>query len=622
MCGIAGIVFRDSASAKFEEFKKSFQLMQHRGPDHTGAIEEKNFGLYHHRLSIIDLSPASNQPYTQDRNTLMTYNGEIYNYKDLPAYHKGKQDSDTITLYHHLQENGIKGVKDLNGIFAFAYLNKSTGEFQLTRDRLGVKPLYYMITKEYFVFASEAKVLYDYLAELTINWQAVHEFIIHGSVIGDQNIVRGVRKVSPGSYVSFNINNWELSEHCYWSVPQNIMQANTESRPTYDKAKRTTKQLLEEGVRRQCRSDVSIGAYLSGGIDSSLVVALAAQNTGKKLKTFSASFEGSSNSELPLAKQVSNRYNTEHHEFQISTRGIEDELKDIIYQYDDPFADPAAIPLHLMAKECSKTTKVVLQGDGGDELFAGYGRHLDASELWLRKMGFPILSALYPDKSRRQTYKGRAKSVHAKPGWRKLGYMVSGPYNKKWKNAFKPEIWHRIDESAPYEIYNRVEKDISQLPFLQQLLYTDMQIILPYTFMEKVDKINMYHSVEARVPLLDNEVIDYVMKLPGTYKIRKRTTKYLLRDIAKEYLPIEVLNGRKQSFGTPMGIWLRTILYGFVKDVFHRLEKLPTNPFNMETLREMLDAHESGRADYSNMLWRSTVLLIWLELYAAKIRVE
>jgi len=623
MCGVAGIIYKSNALKNWSVFEQAFQLMKHRGPDNSSFWKNDKLGLYHHRLAIIDLSEASNQPLTSS-NFVMTYNGEIYNYKDIVTPKAGKSYSDTQVLFQHLQRAGIEGLRDLNGIFSFAFYDKKKDTLLLARDRLGVKPLYYTETEHFFAFASEAKVFYHLLPKISINWSALHEFLVHGSIISNENIVQGVEKLSPGSYIELDCKTFIKNKKTFWSVENDIVGKHIRKREndTYEDAKKKTEKLILSGVARQCQSDVPIGAYLSGGIDSSLVVAMASQYTKTPLKTFSAAFEGSRNSELPLAKQVAKKYHTEHHEFEISTRHIEDELNQIVYQYDDPFADPAIIPLHLMAKACSTEAKVVLQGDGGDELYGGYGRHLDASELRLRQFAYPLAAMLHPNRDRRASFRKRGNVITERNISHRYGKMVSGEITEKTYDVLSRTALEKIKGTNPWLSYERVSSPLNSLDPLQQMLYVDMQVILPYTFMEKVDKINMWHSIEARVPLLDNDVVDYVMCLPAKYKIKKRSTKYLLRDIAKDWLPEQVWQGRKKSFGTPMGSWLRTILYDYVKSVFSDSTKLKYSPLISNYLLRLLEDHRSLKSDHSSILWRATVLLLWWRQYEDKITLQ
>ncbi|MDZ7755206.1 asparagine synthase (glutamine-hydrolyzing) [Rhodohalobacter sp.] len=381
MCGLSGIIYKDLNCKDSQRFKNAANLSKHRGPDFTGYFEENDIEMVHHRLSILDLDERSHQPFigNSDNSPVLIYNGEIYNYRDLALKYSLKLNtsSDTEVLYQLLQDQSFD-LKELNGIFAFALYDKRQKLIRITRDRLGVKPLYYYDCDEYFIFSSEAKVIYSYLEALKINYKALSEYLTFGNTISAQTVVDGVKKLDPGSSLIIKLSDYSLIEEKYWNVEKNLLKKQIN--PSYSEALKTTRELLQNAVERQCVSDVQVGAYLSGGIDSSAVVALASKFTEKKLNTYSVNFDKNPNSELKLASKLAGKYDTNHHEFEVNTENIDEYLSDLVFQYDEPFADPAMIPLHLIADKASDFSKVVLQGDGGDEIFAGYGRHLDLQQ--------------------------------------------------------------------------------------------------------------------------------------------------------------------------------------------------------------------------------------------------
>jgi len=377
--------------------------------------------------------------------------------------------------------------------------------------------------------------------------------------------------------------------------------------------------LLGEAVERQCLSDVPIGAYLSGGLDSSMIVALAARRDGPPIKTFSVRFEGSLNSELPLARQVAERYGTDHHEMEISPGHLLDDLDDLIFQYDEPFADPAVLPLHLMAEQCAPMAKVILQGDGGDELFAGYGRHLDMSQFWRRVLAFGVLSKLHPSGSARERFARRYAPMAATPLSARLTRLAGNPQASLFSEVIKGEFRQQVLAGNPSTTFEDAASFLEGRDPVSQVLLTDMMTILPHTFLEKVDKVSMWHSVEARVPFLDNNLVDYLISLPSSLKIRGGVTKALLRDIATDFLPEDVYRGRKQSFGTPMDIWLRTLLFDYAQGVFHSSKERWSDFFDFDRILSLHRDHAEGRADHASLLWRLVVLLVWLNRYAGKV---
>ncbi|HET8804254.1 MAG TPA: asparagine synthase (glutamine-hydrolyzing) [Aequorivita sp.] len=618
MCGIAGVIYKNKAKKRTEKFLVAANLSKHRGPDFTGHYGNDFMDLVHHRLSIIDLNSRSNQPFsTNAERHILVYNGEIYNYRELAEEHKLSLEttSDTEVLFDLLRKPEFK-LQELNGIFAFAFYDKEKEQLRIVRDRFGVKPLYYYEDEDYFIFASEAKVIYNFLDKLQINFQVLSEFLHYGSSISNTTIIQGVNKLNPGSSLTLDINNFDKKIEQYWSIKDNIV--NYQSKPKYRDAIDTTRDLLYAAVKRQCMSDVQIGAYLSGGIDSSAIVAIASKYVPNPLNTFSVNFDKNPNSELVLARQVAKKFRTNHHEFEVNTKGIEDFLENLIFQYDEPFADPAMIPLHLIAKKASNFTKVVLQGDGGDEVFAGYGRHLDLQQLQYRKNVFRLLSIIHPKSIQRKHFHIRYDGLNLSPTSVLFANLVREESKLGAAKLFVGEMRDNFEKADSYCEYEKKVEKFKSLPLMQRMLYTDMEIILPHTFLEKVDKVNMLHSIEARVPFLDNELAEYILKLPQNYKIQKGITKSFLREVLHGLIPKEILNDRKKSFGTPISEWLQTTLYHYTMNCFEKGEQMGF-PINYTLAKKLLLEHRSNDKGNAGILWRLLVLTIWWNFYAAKI---
>lgn len=621
MCGIAGLVWKCENARRVADFRTAAGLMAHRGPDSYGEFIDERVLLIHYRLAIIDLSSTGNQPFevVDGQRSVGVYNGELYNFREIAASHvrDARGTSDTEVLFKGIHQNGDSIIKEYNGIFAFAQYYPEDAKLLLARDRFGVKPLYLVDTADYFAFASEAKVLYAFQEAISVNPRVLHEYLRFGSSMSMDTMVAGVRKAVPGNLLRLDLNTWSSDTRRFWTVdgqrPRDV------STPSYDEAKAETTRLLAEAVERQCLSDVPIGAYLSGGIDSSIVVALAAQRSGQPINTYSVQFEGSENTELPLARLVAERYCTTHHEMEIATRDLEADIAGLVIQYDEPFADPAALPLHLMAAKCAPITKVILQGDGGDELFAGYGRHLDLSEYRKRRLLFGLLSKVHPKTATRARFAARYHALAAEPLARRLAELTRSSYGLQINQVLKDPLKSDVLAANPLTVFEASATKLHAHDRVGQMLLTDMEAILPHTFLEKVDKVSMWHSVEARVPMLDNDLADYVTALPSHYKIRERRTKALLRDIASDLLPEAVAMGRKQSFGTPMGVWLRTFLADYVTSVLQTSRIRWDRWFDFEHIEQLHREHIERKRDHSAMLWRVVVLLVWLNHYQDKI---
>ena len=625
MCGIAGLFWKNERGRCPEEFRVAAASIAHRGPDAHGEFLDDRGILIHYRLSILDLSEAGNQPFRDPSSPCIgVYNGELYNFRDLANRYKLNLDShsDTEVLFRLLHTYGESIVPHYNGIFGFASYDYRKGSLLLARDRMGVKPLYYIDAPDYFAFASEAKVLYQFMATLPISTAVLQEFLLFGSSLSEQTIVQGVRKLKSGTTLRVDLSHFGSQHSPFWSVESHIAQSPPLQNKPHE-IKHSIRRVLKEAVTRQCISDVPVGAYLSGGIDSSVVVALASQNMGSRLSTYSVSFEGSDESELGLARMVAEKYGTDHHEFQVGVRHLEHELEALILQYDEPFADPAIIPLHLMAQKCAPLSKVVLQGDGGDELFAGYGRHLDLSQRWRRAIAFKSLALLHPSKTRRKAMASRARPLLTPSAARRLALLSGMSTNRDLSiSVLSDGLREQLRSHDPLQSFYPCAKSLSGVDALQQMLYTDLQVILPNRFLEKVDKVSMWHGIEARVPLLDDMLVNYVMRIPSKLKVSGGQTKRLLRKVASDLLPKELLEARKQSFGTPMGTWLRTTLSGFVERVFERGRKDWSEIIDFDHLSVLFDQHLNKQANHSAILWRATVLLTWLDHYKQKVQVE
>lgn len=621
MCGIAGLVWKTAEARRIDDFRAAAALLVHRGPDGHGEFVDDSLMLIHYRLAILDLSPAGHQPFKLhgEQESVGVYNGELYNYREIAESRRIEQETscDTEIVLKGVARFGPELLAEYNGIFALAQYFPRKGNLLLARDRLGVKPLYLLDTPEYFAFASEAKVLYAFMQTLPLSPEVLREFLSYGSSMSCETIVSGVKKLPPGSSLLLNLETFHTETRNFWSVESLADQPPSDL--DYASAKTEVKRRLGAAVKRQLLSDVPVGAYLSGGLDSSLIVAMAASQSGSPIKTFSVQFEGSPETELPLARQVAERYGTEHHEIEISPRDLLHDLDRLILQYDEPFADPAAMPLHLMAVRCAPMTKVILQGDGGDELFGGYGRHLDVSQYWRRLAAFGALSRLHPNKVSRQRFASRFDGLAARPLALRLAKLTGNPSMDTIARVTREPFRSQLAGASAIRTFELAATKFAHTDRLTQVMLADMIAILPHTFLDKVDKVSMWHGIEARVPLLDNELVEFVAALPSRFKIRGGVTKTLLRDVAVDLLPEDVLRGRKQSFGTPLQIWLRKLLFDYCQEVFQAGREKWSDWFDFDQILKMHKEHVEGKVDHALLLWRLVVLLVWLNHYADKV---
>lgn len=619
MCGIAGILAKQHLTeAEAERFSLASDLMNHRGPDHKGIFRQEQLLLVHFRLSILDLDPRSHQPfYAQEGQYVMVYNGEVYNYKEVAKQFQLslQTTSDTEVLLKSFIQAGEDAVKTWNGIFACVIFNTLTNEVFFIRDRFGVKPLYVYENDDFVAFSSEAKVLMEWLPSFELNQTVLSQFIWFGNMTGDAGIVEGMRKLVPGSLSCFSLKKRQwLASSSYWQL-KTIEEISISEEDAIEQVRL----LLDKAVERQLVADVPIGILLSGGIDSSSLVAFASKHYSGQLDTYSIEYDYNigGKSELEKASLIAKQYHTNHHEMRVETNDVVSLFSQLVFQYDEPFADPASIPLYQLAKACSASKRVILQGDGGDEMFAGYRRYnvMDQYAFWrMASMAYPLL----PDRRWRERMKRISFILSQKNRGNLLAYYLTEevPYKDPLailNNGFREEVakqpWSDdyIKAAELFQDRNRV----------QQLLFVDTHILLPHRYLEKVDKATMLCSLEARVPYLDNDLAEFALSLPSAMKVRKGEKKYLLKKALEGYVPKDILYGPKRGFDVPFKQWLKTDLYAFAQDHFnsHQLGFL-----NKAKLQELLEIHRAGKADYGTLLWKSLVLAHWFERFSSKIK--
>ncbi len=623
MCGIAGLIVKNIENYDFTKFKNSTKLMSHRGPDNFGEYYDKNVALFHYRLSILDLDKRSNQPFfNESADKAIVYNGEIYNYKDLAHQYNFNlhTTSDTEVILKTIDAKGMNSLPEWNGIFAFALHDKKNNSVTLARDRFGVKPLYVYENDSFIAFASEAKVILKWLDSFSINLQCLSEYIWYGNTLSNPTLINNLNKLSPGSYTTIDLNNFTSKKKEFWSISSQI-HPNTED--TLETSVTKTKSLLENAVKTQLVSDVPIGIFLSGGIDSSAITAFASKYVSGKLNTYSVEYDFNvgEGSELAKAKSVAKKFNTNHHELKVESHNIIEDFESLVFQYDEPFADSANFPLYLLAKQCSNDMTVVLQGDGGDELFAGYRRYKLLGNLTFWRYNSVLLSKLLPDKFLRYRAKRMAYTLEQKSDSLRMALLMTQTTTMDMPDKiFNSEVQKKLLLQSPFKTYEEKNEQFIREDLAQRMLYTDFEVLLPHTYLEKVDKATMLMSIEARVPFLDNNLTDYVLSLPAKYKIKRGINKYLLKKCLQGIIPNEILNAPKQGFNTPTSTWLQTSLYEYAKSKFNSLSD---NGFlNKNYLLELLEEHRNKVKNHNMILWRALVLVAWLDIYKDKLIFE
>jgi len=622
MCGIAGMIAKENlAEEQFDKFNIASNLMNHRGPDFIDSYRFENVLLIHYRLSIIDLDARSNQPFeSQSKDTVGVYNGEIYNFKKLATKVTCplRTTSDTEVMIEGFEEHGNSVVPKWNGIFASALLNKPQKKVTLIRDRFGVKPLYFYEDDRVLLFASEAKVIYEWLPSFTISYKGLSEYLWYGNTIGNQTMVNKVEKFDPGTLLEIDLKSFVKKKIKFWENPGTRSVKKSEADHVH-----TIKDLLGKAVNRQLIADVPLGILLSGGIDSSAIVAMASRQSNTKLDTYSVEYDFNigGESELKRAALIADKYQTNHHELIITAENIPDIFSALVFQYDEPFADAASIPLFQLAKACGKDKTVILQGDGGDEIFAGYRRYniMDWLNFWryTSKLSYPLIK----NDRWRERMKRMSFVLNQKDNGLRMAYLLTQdvPYQNPY-GVISEGLKTPLLKENPFQAYQEMNIKYKDENLVQRLLYADVEILLQHTYLEKVDKATMLSSVESRVPFLDNDLTNYVLGLPSDIKVKRGRKKHLLRKALHDLVPDEILNGKKRGFDVPYKKWLKTNLYDFAYDTFK--ENQFNAIININKLLQLLEEHKKGKIDHGPILWKSLVLCVWLNLYRDKITIE
>jgi asparagine synthase (glutamine-hydrolysing) len=611
MCGIFGVCGNQAGGPKSLDVLRAMgEALFHRGPDEGGIHTEPGVGLGMRRLSIIDLKTGHQPLANEDRSVWVVFNGEIYNYRELTAGllargHRFATASDTETLVHLYEEYGADCVRHLRGMFAFALWDARKQTLLLARDRLGIKPLYYAQTPPGLVFGSELKAL------VTSPWvrrrvdpSALAAYLKFGYVPDPLSILEGVVKLPPGHVL--------LMKDGRAGTPQRYWEPTSHFRGTDEAVDETEAgarlwNLLGDAVRSHLVSDVPVGAFLSGGVDSSMVVGLMAREAGVPVKTFSVGFGEEEYNEAPYARRVAEWFGTEHHQL-IATPQDLGLLEQVLAACDEPFADASAIPTYLVSRLARQHVKVVLSGDGGDELFAGYDRYVvDRRERrrgHLADLGWgaPLrfVSDVLPEGTRGKNFL-RHFSL---PRMARYLDAISLFPDQALRDLLEPGV-----ASASPPLFDEILRDSRGLDPLSRLQDLDLRTYLPGDILTKVDRMSMAHSLEARVPLLDHPLVEFACGLPSGLRMRDGQTKYLLRRILHGRVPDEVLTRPKQGFAVPLRSWFGERLPSFFRDRLgngSRLEEIGIRP---RAVRALVDLFEQrGREDHCHRLWALTVL--------------
>lgn len=624
MCGIAGRAnLRSHAPVDAQAITAMCELISHRGPDGQGIWVEGPVGLGHRRLAIIDLSEGGRQPMSSpDRQVWVTFNGEIYNFlvlrKELESKgHQFRSHSDTEVLLAAYLEYGVDCLQHLRGMFAFAIWDARAQSLFVARDRIGKKPLFYWTDSDGLAFASEPKAfLGDPGFEPIPDYQAIGHYLSLQCVPSPYSAFRGVSKLPPAHYLLYRGGSVEV--HRYWRLSYAQKLAISEEEACEELGDR-----LREAVRLRLISDVPLGAFLSGGIDSGTVVALMALESGAPVKTFSIGFDEDGFDELRYARLVADRYGTEHHEFVVRPEAT-DVLSDLVWHYNEPFADPSALPTYHLSRLTRQHVTVALNGDAGDENFAGYSRYVTRTRdaVWfslpstVRRLTSSMAGRLF-DGGRTNSLSDKGKRwLQSRAGTQEAHYaerlMQIGPGLKA--SLCTPEFLDVAGNGSGGLLMTVLAASDGQ-DFLERALDLDVQMYLPDALLVKVDIATMAVALEGRSPFLDHQVMEFAASLPSHFKLRNGVTKYLLKRTAAALLPPEILNRPKKGFGVPLAHWFRTELRGLLHDVLLSERALQRGIFRREAVTKLITEHEAGFADWHDQLWNLLMLELWFQRF-------
>jgi len=618
MCGICGIL-NSKKMVEEETLKRMASILSHRGPDDEGYYLKKNIGLGHRRLNIIDLETGHQPIHNEDSSIWIVFNGEIYNYKDLrkdleERKHRFYTNTDTEVIIHLYEEKGADCVKDLRGMFAFAIWDANRKRLLLVRDRIGIKPLVYACNDNGLVFASELKtILKSNLVDCQLDYEALHRFLLFGYIPSPLTIFKEIRKLPPGYILIYQDGRIAIEKYWEIKIKEGLM--------SQEEYKEGIKSILRESVKMQLMSDVPLGAFLSGGMDSSSVVALMSEVADRPVKTFSIGFEEKSYSELRYAKIVADRFGCDHHEMVIRPDSVEI-INKLINFIDEPFADISAIPTYLVSEFARREVTVALSGDGGDELFAGYDNYVaNRIDGYYRmipqtiRRGIANLVNLIPPTEKSKGLINKAKRFIEGSCLPEEGEHI------RWMTFFTPEEIDQLyskelrEESAGYDFFQPYKRYLNQFkdfdPLTRELL-CDLKVWMPDDILYKVDMMSMSCSLEARVPLLDHKLIEFAMSIPSNMKLKGFSTKYIFKEAMGHILPKEILNRReKMGFIIPIKNWLREDLREMMGDALSEVSIKREGFFNYPYIKTLIDEHLSGRKDHWHKLWALMVFMMW-----------
>ena len=628
MCGIAGVLYSDSdRSVDSAVLKDMGDAIAHRGPDGEGYFRDRNVGLVHRRLSIIDLEGGRQPISNEDESIHVVFNGEIYNYRELRAElesqgHVFRTNSDTEVLVHLFEEYGPHLCTRLRGMFAFALWNARSRQLMLARDHLGQKPLFVYRDGEKLLFGSELKAMFAHAGvDRSISAEAVEDYLTFGFIPGQRSILQQVEKLPAGHWMLVSADRMVSRPQRFWQLSY-----ATEVHGSVDEWKDRIEDAIQESVRAHLVADVPVGAFLSGGLDSSAIVATVAGLLNEPVRTFSIGFQEKRFSELPYAESVARHFGCLHTEEIVTPEAMAD-LDDLVFLYDEPFADASAIPTMAVARMAARHVKVALSGDGGDELFGGYARYshdLKEASLrdrlpdWLRHSVIRRMAAVWPKADwlprplRLQTLLQNLSSDPATA----YANTVSSCRRYMRTSLLNPEFAVGLVDHHPEQIVRTAYLAGDRDP-LSGMLSADTNVLLPDDFLTKVDRASMGFGLEVRPPLIDWKLMELAASMPSSLKVRDGSKKWILKQLFESRLPDKLAHRRKQGFELPTDAWMR----GPLREQIQQFVVNPDGPIaqfiSVKQAGRLFNAHCQGRGRYGQVLWSLLVLGRWLDAWGS-----
>jgi asparagine synthase (glutamine-hydrolysing) len=626
MCGICGFISKENIG--LDKLKAMNDTMYHRGPNDSGeeiyqSINGYNVGMAHRRLSILDLTPMGHQPYvSEDKSVVIVFNGEIYNYLELKKELSGypfKSSCDTEVILASYLKWGIKAIEKLNGMFAIAIFDRDKNKIYLCRDRIGKKPLYYWNKNENIVFASELKPImkaFEYMnVSKTINKKVMARYIYQKYIASPDTVFENVYQVEPGMVVSIKIDkNLTTEKNKFWNINTIYHEKKGTGPKNFAEAKSELKSILEKSVRNRMIADVPLGTFLSGGYDSSLITAVAQSVSATPVKTFCVGFDDEKYNEAKYAKEVSKHLGTDHTEFYIGEADMLRLVESIPKYYDEPFADSSQIATMLVSELARKDVTVALSGDGGDEFFCGYNIYKKVEQAW--KLDF--MGALAHGVGRvgniESRYPFKLRVISQNRNKEAKTQFIAGNYIKAAENMVK--------ESGALPCFYDWESRYNENNWQERRMLLDMETYLPSDILCKVDRASMKYSLETRCPILDRDVMEFAFSIPHEFKYNNGVKKYILKELAYDYIPSRLLDRPKTGFGVPVDKWLRSFLKNQLLDYtdrdFLKKQGIFEADYTADFVRSYLKTGDVGSGsgeNYSRTVWAVFVFQQWYEYY-------